>query len=201
MVKAKKGATGILENIDMRKVAGGGLLIGAGLLMASELGLFGNGEDGGEGGAQAATQRFGRILGSDGKKVSSEPGASYTYNIAGSAPPSFPAIPSISLESLLKVPEKQEAYKSYSLLASHVQAQSSGNIVVPSMEVMQTTKKLSQAGRVEYAEALRKSVVSGRSGGASPTSTPSKKSASTSAPTRSKGGYARAGSPHLGGWG
>ena len=85
------------EAVILGLVAIGGLGIASGI--ASDSG----------GGDQAGTQRFGRILGSDGKKVSSDPGngGSYTYNIAGDAPPSFPAIPSFSMESLFPTPPKE----------------------------------------------------------------------------------------------
>lgn len=54
------------------------------------------------GGGAAAPQRFGRILGADGKKaVASDAGlGSTTYNIAGEAPPSFPAVPAFDMRQL-----------------------------------------------------------------------------------------------------
>ena len=78
------------EAVILGLIAIGGL--GVASSMASDSGASG-----------ASTQRFGRILGADGKKaVASDAGGSTVYNIAGKAPPSFPAVPSISLEDYFK---------------------------------------------------------------------------------------------------
>lgn len=68
------------------------------------------------GGGATAPQRFGRILGADGKKaVASDAGpGSTTYNIAGEAPPSFPAVPAFDMRQLfLPMQEKPIPQPSY----------------------------------------------------------------------------------------
>lgn len=177
------------EALILGLVAIGGLGIASGIA-----------SDSGEGGAKSNTQRFGRILGSDGKKVSSEPAGSYTYNIAGSAPPSFPAIPSFSLEKLLPMPKEDTTQP------KKITSGSGGVYVIPSFYQesakkagLTTTQKdvytgMSSIG-MKFAGIPVQNIKS------APAPAPSKKSASTSKSTHSKGGYASAGSPHLGGWG
>lgn len=92
---SKKKGKGMLDDIDMRKVAGGGLLIGAGFLLASELGLFGNGND--EGGAplQQIREKAGRILGSQPRS-----GQPTVYQFAAQPAVTFPDAPTFDLSRL-----------------------------------------------------------------------------------------------------
>ena len=100
--------------------------------------------------------------------TSEDPGRTtniYNFGEGSVDPSSFFSMPDIIIERIIEhTPSisKKEGYKALPLLSSHVEAQRSGKIVVPTAEIMKETKKLSQTERAEYGLALRQSVESGR---------------------------------------